>query len=185
MPAPPSCSSAPRSCSRTISAPSASPRNPIARSAATNRRAPPPRRCLERIEGELAIHADDAKALAFGAAILVDLGQAGRALDWAERAAALDPGDLITSYNLACAWIALGRQDEALTRLEKFFAVPHDARQLHLDWMKHDKALDPLRNHPRYQALVRYLEGDAPPSHNPFPRAGEGRSVARSAERRG
>ena len=98
--------------------------------------------------------------MAFGAAILVDLGQAERALDWAERAAALDPSDLITNYNLACAWIALGRQDEALTRLEKFFAVPHDARQLHLDWMKHDKSLDPLRDHPRYLALVRYLQGD-------------------------
>jgi hypothetical protein len=28
--------------------------------------------------------------------------------------------------------------------------------------MKHDKALDPLRTHPRYLALVRHLEGDAP-----------------------
>jgi adenylate cyclase len=117
------------------------------------------RRCLERIEGELAIHADDAKALAFGAAILFDLGEAERALAWAERAARIDPADLITNYNLACAWIALGRQDEALTRLEKFFAVPHDARQLHLDWMKHDKTLDPLRDHPRYLSLVRHLGG--------------------------
>jgi adenylate cyclase len=115
------------------------------------------RRCLERIEGELAIHADDAKALAFGAAILVDLGETERALGWAERAEALDPSDLIINYNLACAWVALGRLDEALTRLEKMFAVPHDARQLHLDWMKHDKALDPLREHPRYLALVRHL----------------------------
>ena len=118
------------------------------------------RRCLERIEGELAIHADDAKALAFGAAILADLGEAGRALDWAERAAGIDPDDLLTNYNLACAWIALGRADEALARLEKFFAVPHDARQLHLDWMRTDHALDPLREHPRYQALVRHLEGN-------------------------
>jgi TolB-like protein/Tfp pilus assembly protein PilF len=117
-------------------------------------------RCLERIEGELAIHADDAKALAFGAAILADLDEAERALEWAARAARIDPDDLITTYNLACAWIALDRPDEALTQLEKFFAVPHDARRLHRDWMRHDKALDPLRDHPRYQALVRHLESD-------------------------
>ena len=129
------------------------------RSLARDEQARTARRCLERIEGELAIHADDAKALAFGAAILVDLGEAERALDWAERAAKIDPDDLITNYNLACAWIALGRQDEALTRLEKLFSVPHDARRLHLDWMRHDLALDPLRNHPRYLALVRHLEG--------------------------
>jgi TolB-like protein/Tfp pilus assembly protein PilF len=118
------------------------------------------RRCLERIEGELAIHADDAKALAFGAAVLADLGQGERALEWAERAAALNPDDLITSYQLACVWVALARPDAALTLLERIAAVPADARQLHLDWMKHDKALDPLRNHPRYRALVRHLEGD-------------------------
>ena len=132
------------------------------------------------------IHADDAKALAFGAAILVDLGEAERALDWAERAARIDPADLITNYNLACAWIALGRQDEALTRLEKFFAVPPDARRLHLDWMKHDKALDPLRAHPRYLALVRYLEGDAPlapqpRAYPPPPSTGEGQGRGKRA----
>ena len=92
---------------------------PIARSAAHEPARAAARRCLERIEGELAIHADDAKALAFGAAILVDLGEAERALEWAERAARIDPADLITNYNLACAWIALGRQEEAMTRLER------------------------------------------------------------------
>ena len=129
------------------------------------------RRCLERIEGELAVHTDDAKALAFGASILIDLGQTERALDWAERAAMLAPDDLITSYQLACAWVALGRPDAALALLERIAAVPADARQLHLDWMTHDKALDPLRNHPRYQALVRQLGGDTllPPIQAPLP----------------
>ena len=125
------------------------------------------RRCLERIEGELALHADDAKALAFGAAVLADLGQADRALQWAVRAEALDPDDLITSYQLACVWVALGRPDAALARLERLADVPADARQLHLDWMKHDKALDLLRNHPRYQTLLRHLSGDTAKSAPP------------------
>ncbi len=65
-------------CSRTISAPSASPRNAYRSLGRDEQARAAARRCLERIEGELAIHADDAKALAFGAAILADLG-AGRA----------------------------------------------------------------------------------------------------------
>jgi len=126
------------------------------------------RRCLERIEGELAVHADDAKALAFGAAILADIDQKAKARDWMKRAAALNPTDLITNYNLACAWVALGQHDEALARLEKMFAVPAETRRLHLDWMKHDISLVPLRDHPRYLALVHYLEASDPfasPAH--------------------
>ena len=115
-------------------------------------------RCLERIEAELAVHADDAKALAFGAAILADIDQGTRAREWAERAAKLDPADLLTNYNLACAWVSLGEQDAALERLERMFAVPTGARRLHLDWMRHDIALVALRDHPRYLALVRHLE---------------------------
>jgi adenylate cyclase len=122
------------------------------------------RRCLERIEGELAVHADDAKALAFGAAILADIDQGARAREWAERASRMEPSDLLTNYNLACAWVALGQNDSALSRLEKMFAVPAGTRRLHLDWMRHDIALVPLRDHPRYLALVRHLEADAPPA---------------------
>ena len=116
------------------------------------------RRCLERVEAELAIHADDAKALAFGAAILVDLGARERAQDWAERAERLDPTDLITSYNLACAWIALGNCEAGLTRLERMAAMSAETRQLHLKWIRNDISLDPVRNHPRYVALVRDLD---------------------------
>ena len=122
-------------------------------------------RCLERIEAELAVHADDAKALAFG--ILADIDQGMRAREWAERAATLDPADLLTNYNLACAWVSLGEQDGALERLERMFAVPAGTRRLHLDWMRHDIALVALRDHPRYLALVRHLEGDAPTTLRP------------------
>jgi TolB-like protein/Tfp pilus assembly protein PilF len=124
-------------------------------------------RCLERIEAELAVHADDAKALAFGAAILSDFGQATRARAWAERAARLDPDDLIINYNLACAWAALGEHEAALDRLERMFAVPAGTRRLHLDWMRHDIALVALRDHPRYLALVRHLEQEPDSSAPP------------------
>lgn len=120
------------------------------------------RRSLERIEAELAIHADDAKALAFGAALLVDMGQLERAQEWAKRADRLDPADLITNYNLACAWIALGNNEAGLARLERMFAVPAETRQLHLDWIRHDISLDPVRSHPRYVELVRHLESNEP-----------------------
>ena len=124
-------------------------------------------RCLERIESELAVHADDAKALAFGAAILADIDQKARATEWAERAAALDPADILTNYNLACAWVALGRHNAALDRLERLLTIPAGTGRLHHDWMKHDAALVPVRDHPRYLALVRHLEADEPPVSPP------------------
>ncbi len=123
------------------------------------------RRCLERIEGELTLHPDDAKALAFGAGILADIDQAARAREWAERASSIDPSDLLTNYNLACAWVALGRHDDALDRLERLFSVPARGPALHLDWMKHDISLVALRDHPRYLALVVIWEAlGEPPS---------------------
>jgi tetratricopeptide (TPR) repeat protein len=110
------------------------------------------RRCLERIEGELAIHADDAKALAFGGAILVDLGQAERALNWAERAAASSR----RPHHQLQPRLRLDRArpaDEALARLESSSrsTTPGSC----IDWMK--------RQGSRPAARSSALSGAGPP----------------------
>jgi TolB-like protein/Flp pilus assembly protein TadD len=121
------------------------------------------RRCLERAEAEVAVHADNASALAFGAAMLAELGDKERARAWAERAAGLDPIDSITSYNLACAYVGLGRVDLALDRLRRVFSDPPSSRRSHVEWLKHDSSFDPLHGHPEFEALLRRLDAETKP----------------------
>ncbi|MGH6928263.1 MAG: tetratricopeptide repeat protein, partial [Dongiaceae bacterium] len=110
------------------------------------------RRCLERINVEVAAQPDDSYALAFGSNILAELGERELAEQWASRASRIDPDDAIVNYNLACTYAALGRPDDALARLQATFdAVPIN-RRVFLEWMQHDTAIDPLRSHPGFTA---------------------------------
>ncbi|MBI1775416.1 MAG: tetratricopeptide repeat protein [Proteobacteria bacterium] len=119
------------------------------------------RRCLERVEAELAVHPDNAGALAFGAAMLGEIGETASAEAWAARAAEIAPLDSITNYNLACAYAGLGMLNAALERLQQVFSDPPFSRRSHIEWMKHDSSLERLREHPEYQALLRRLEAEA------------------------
>jgi adenylate cyclase len=118
-------------------------------------------RCLERAEAEIAAHPDNAGALAFGASVQAELGDKAVAETWAARAAALDPANAITNYNVACAYAALGKFDAALSHLQQVFASPSTNWRSHLEWMKHDSSIDPLRSHSGYSALLERLEAEA------------------------
>ena len=56
----------------------------------------------------------------------------------------------------AQAFIGLGKTNEALTELENSF----EAHEVHLDNLKIDPALDPIRNEPRYKALLKKMNLD-------------------------
>ena len=130
------------------------------------------RRCLERVEAEIRVHPDNAGALAFGAITLAELGQAALAEDWAARAIIIGPDDHLVQYNVACALVMLGRLDTAVDHLERAFAASPAFRFWLSAWMRSDSDFNPLRQHPRFQALEQRLqaesEGDAAPSsHRP------------------
>jgi adenylate cyclase len=118
------------------------------------------RQCLARVQVEVATQPDDAQAWAFGSHILADLGDRDRAEEWIARAARIDPDDPVVNYNLACAWVALGRPVEALDRLRATFAATPLNRQAFFEWMRQDSGLDPLRDHPDFRAFVLQLEAD-------------------------
>jgi TolB-like protein len=118
------------------------------------------RRCLERVEAEVALHPDNAGALAFGAIVLTELGDLERAETWAARTAALDPLDSITSYNLACAYVGIGKRETAMERLERVYADPPFRHRSHVEWMKKDSSLAPLHDYPPYVALVARLDAE-------------------------
>jgi adenylate cyclase len=141
------------------------------------------RRCLERVEAEVAVHPDNAGALAFGAMILAEVGDATRAETWAARAGRLGPDDCVMNYNLACTYIELGRPDAALERLQRAFSPSSAVRRTQLEWMRHDSSIDPLRDHPGFRALVQRLESAtewSPPERieAPDPAAGARPAVA-------
>lgn len=116
------------------------------------------RRCLARVTAEVTAHPDNANALAFGAIMAAELGEDATAHDWAGRAIAIDPADLVVNYNVACTYAALGERERAMSRLQH--AIPDDpvCRRAFTRWMKMDISLDPLRPLPEFQRLMHALE---------------------------
>jgi TolB-like protein/Flp pilus assembly protein TadD len=101
----------------------------------------------------LKVHPDDARAIYMAANGMAALGDNARAGEWAARALALRPADPMLLYNVGCIYSMLGHLDKALDTLES--AYDHGLR--HKNWYEQDDNLDPLRQHPRFQALLRLL----------------------------
>jgi adenylate cyclase len=111
--------------------------------------------CLTRIERGIQLYPDDAAAYAYGCYVLHNLGFGERSLDWAKRAITIDPEDYSSHYNVACFPAAIGAVEQAIDTLE--YCVPKLSSQ-HLHWMAQDVDMNPVRDHPRYRALVERLE---------------------------
>jgi len=114
------------------------------------------KKSVEAVKKHLAFHADDARALYLGAAGLVDLGELEVAQEWVAKALQIDPDDALVLYNVACIYAQLGEYDQSLTCLERSFEISGSVT--FLSWMKNDPYFDPVREHPRYKALVAKLD---------------------------
>ena len=108
-------------------------------------------RTLARVEKTIVAEPDHGVALSFGFTALAVLQEKDRAKEWAERALLLDPENYNLMYNLACGMIKLGEMDEALELLEPVFGT---AQVQSLNWWKVDTDLDPLRDDPRFEAML-------------------------------
>lgn len=73
-------------------------------------------------EKHLELHPDDAPALYLGAGNLVCSGERDRALEWVNRALAIDSEEPSILYNSACVFSNIGSSDKALDCLEKALA---------------------------------------------------------------
>src|SRR6267378_1570495 len=110
------------------------------------------RRGIERAESELTLHPENPRAAYFGANALATLGEKDRAREWAARALAIDPDDVLIQYNVACVYSLLGDLEQAFDLLERL--LPNAGYELKHGWIKHDSDLDPLRSHPRFQKVL-------------------------------
>jgi adenylate cyclase len=95
-------------------------------------------------------------AMATGCLALAVQGEAEAARDWASRALLIDPHNTHMRYNIACAMSAYLRDlDGAVDMLEPLVA---SADGFELNHMKIDPELDPLRENPRFQAMIAQSE---------------------------
>ena len=116
----------------------------------TARGADAERRALAAAERALAHDPTDARALVLSASALIHAGRAAEARAWVERACTLEPDEPHCRYNAACAYVLLGEHERALDMLEAL-----DLKNMaNRAWMQHDIEFDPLREHPRFKAIM-------------------------------
>ena len=111
------------------------------------------RRGFHVVEKHLELNPDDTRALTLGAAALAGLGQPERAVEWANRALAMDPTDSGVLYNVACTYALAGLKDQALEMLER--AIENGFG--HREWLDHDETLSAVRGDRRFQALRKRI----------------------------
>lgn len=113
------------------------------------------RRTLERVEKVIIAEPDHGLAIGWGVVALVALREADRAKEWAARATLLDPENINLSYNVGCGMVSLGEMDAAIELLEPVFRVAEEPNMI---WLRSDTSLDPIRQDPRFKALVDQAE---------------------------
>jgi tetratricopeptide (TPR) repeat protein len=110
-------------------------------------------RGVRLVEKYLRLNPHDERALILGANALWLVGQQGRALEWANRASELGHDNPSMLYNLACFYSVAGELEKALDNIERSANVGAISK----DWLDHDSDLDPIREDPRFQALLERL----------------------------
>ncbi|MGC1323199.1 MAG: tetratricopeptide repeat protein [Candidatus Udaeobacter sp.] len=108
---------------------------------------------VESIEKHLELNPDEARAYSLGASVLIRLGQTDRSKQWTQQAMTLAPSDPLVLYNAACNFALLGETNHALDGLERAI----EAGVAVGDWIKHDPDVDSLRDHPRFQAIMKQI----------------------------
>jgi adenylate cyclase len=113
------------------------------------------RTCLDRAEAILAHDRSNGMAMGYGVLALATLGEADRCRDWIRRAMLIDADNLLLRYNSACALCSLRDIDGALDLLDPYLAW---AEPIDLDWTKADPDMNPLRDDPRFTAMIAGAE---------------------------
>jgi len=107
------------------------------------------------LEKELDSHPDNAGALAFGAAVLANLGKHDRAKVWADWALAIASDDGLVHYNIA----------RTLCQLEKAFSVPASLQNRLARWIKHDEDFLALKGEASFRQLLQLSEREVHVGH--------------------
>jgi adenylate cyclase len=94
-------------------------------------------------------------AMGYGVTALARLGERERAREWINRALLIDPDNMNMRYNFACALTVLKENEAAIDVLGPLLESAYIDR---LNHAKVDADLDPLRQDPRFQAMIAAAE---------------------------
>jgi adenylate cyclase len=107
-----------------------------------------------RAERLLELNPTNGRVLSFGSGALLEDGQVDRAIEWARRAEQLYPDDMGVIINGACLLSRTGMKVEAMDLLERVFNKGWGKK----DWIENDPDYDPLREEPRFIAMMAKLK---------------------------
>lgn len=109
---------------------------------------------IERARRALELNPDNSGPAHRGALALAHMGDGAQAREWAARALAIDPDDIVAQYNIACVYAMLGELDASIDLLERL--LPNSSTYQVL-WFRNDSDLDSLRALPRFQRLLETI----------------------------
>jgi tetratricopeptide (TPR) repeat protein len=122
---------------------------------------PATQRALDRLGDEFvvcalgreALRRENVSALIELGATLTRLRRYEEGLEVDRRLCRLQPDEPIAHYNLACSLALLGRADDAIEEIERSIDLGYDD----LEHLVKDRDLRSIRQHPRFDELVRRL----------------------------
>jgi tetratricopeptide (TPR) repeat protein len=109
---------------------------------------------VEVFKKYLELNPDDTRALNLGALVLLKADDIEKAVEWMERSVSLDPEETAVLYNAACFYSRMGKIEKALDYFEKTIESGYASRE----WIDTDSDFDAIRNHPRFQAIMKKLK---------------------------
>lgn len=111
------------------------------------------REALQIAERAIESNPKDSRAMMYAAIRHLDFNNTQRGKELVEKAVSIAPDIGGTLFNASCFYAQLGDIDRALDYLEQAFDAGNRMRQ----WYETDGDLDPLRDHPRFQALLERI----------------------------
>ena len=106
---------------------------------------------IRRGERVIARQPENSRAAQMTFSCYGSLGDRDNAMRLIDHALAIDPDDTHLLYNAACASVQLGDKERAIDLLGRW--VGRVGADMH-EWMRQDVDLDPLRDDPRFNALL-------------------------------
>lgn len=111
------------------------------------------RRGIALAQEHLRLNRKDARAIYLACGSMIQLGMYQQAMEWAERALAVNPEDPMINYNVACCFAQAGEPDRAMDCLEK----ARGSGMVNAGWLKNDSDLFSLHDNPRFKELLEKM----------------------------